>query len=184
MEDYYDRPAYRWDGEMFVACDIFDEFLKSLPKSPDKPFYCLKDFYIIMEKELCFQHDYFAYPMTKGGYMVLSRCVISEEYSDDDDKCDSYTYQNGRLDTARNVLPVPDINEWLDPTKCKDHDSDVQNAIKAYQTERDNLSYEIDEKTGNITPYRAGYNENWSESYSELLKQVEYTWNGEQFVQQ
>lgn len=181
MGRYFNRPAYRWDGEKFVHYDILGDFLKNLPKSPDKPFYRLEDEYNIMEQMLTYHYNHYAYPMTKGGYTVLSRCEISEEGSYEDE-CASYTYQNGKLDTARNVLPVPDINEWLDPAECKGNDSDVQNAIKAYKKERENLSYDIDEHTGNITPYHVSNLGDWCEMYSGFLKQLEYTWNGEKFL--
>ena len=102
MERYYERPTYRWDGEKFVPYDILGEFVKSLPKSPDKPFYRLEDEYKIMEQMLTYHYNHYAYPMTKGGYTVLSRCEISEEGSYEDE-CASYTYQNGKLDTARKM---------------------------------------------------------------------------------
>jgi hypothetical protein len=178
----YNPPTYRWDGEKFVQVDKFAEFLNGLSKSPDKPVYHFSDGYSIQEQFCDADINFYAFPKKDGGYMSIvsynEQCEASMWWNDS-----TYNFQNGKIQGAGGILPVPEMITLLDPEKCKGKDAQVQNIIKQYNgNPRGYLLYRIqDDGTMSVSAEGAGC-ENWGEIDLELMVNATYKWDGEKFV--
>ena len=157
--------------------DKFLYFINKLPQSPDKPFYHQSD------KEKCgeycsIEEDFYAYSKKKGGYLTVFECVQVEEggfygwYG-------AFSFEEGELHRANGALPVPKLDDWIDQSKCEGREKDVEALKEEYS--KGNFEYEIDKSSGTITPTVKEY-EFADNFYADLLKKIDFTWDGEKFV--
>ncbi|MBQ5453153.1 MAG: hypothetical protein IIT56_09195 [Bacteroidales bacterium] len=179
-----DKPSYRWDGEKFVFFDPFEEFMKSLPESPDKAVYQNNKVEYIMDEFCSVSEDCYAFPITGGGYLgVFSyncQCEASMSWYDS-----TYVYKDGKIKSVSNVLPVPEISALLDEEKCKGNDGLVREIVEQYNKyPKDYLLYYIsDDGTLSVSAEGNGC-EQWGENQLELMKNAVYKWDGEKFIKQ
>ena len=182
LDQNYDPPTYRWDGEKFVQFDMFADYLKGLPKSPDKPVYHFGGEYGTQDMFCSIILDYYAFPMKDGGYMAIrsfnEQCEASMWWNDA-----TYTYKNDKLQGVGNILPVPEMITLLDPEKCKGKDDQVKDIINQYNgNPREYLLYIIkDDGTMDVSAEGNGC-EQWGECDLDLMVNATYKWDGEKFV--
>ena len=184
LDQNYDPPTYRWDGEKFVQFDMLADFLKGLPKSPDKPVYHFNVEYGTQDMFCGISLDYYAFPMKDGGYMAIrsfnEQCEATMWWNDS-----TYTYKNDKLQGVGNILPVPEMITLLDPEKCKGKDDQVKDIINQYNgNPREYLLYIIkDDGTMDVSAAGNGC-EQWGECDLDLMVNATYKWDGEKFVKQ
>jgi hypothetical protein len=165
------------EDELAGVPDDFIYFVNKLPQSPEKTFYHKSD------KEKCGEYcsideDFYAYPMKKGGYLTVFECVQVEEggfygwYG-------AFSFVDGELHRANGALPVPKLDDWIDQSKCEGREKDVEALKEEYS--KGNFEYEIDKSSGTITPTVKEY-EFADNFYADLLKKIDFTWDGEKFV--
>ena len=182
LEQNYNAPTYRWDGEKFVQFDMLVEFLNGLPKSPDKPVYHTRFGYGSQDLFCGTGIDYYALPKKDGGYMAIANYT---------EECESsmwwryftYIYKNGKLQSVDDILPVPEMTTLLDHEKCKGKDAQVQNIIKQYDENPSGclLYYIQDDGTMKVSAEGNGC-EQWGECDLDLMVTATYNWDGEKFV--
>ena len=182
LEQNYNAPTYRWDGEKFVQFDMLAEFLNGLPKSPDKPVYHTRFGYGTQEMYCGNGIDYYALPKKDGGYMAIANyteeCEASMWW-----RYFTYIYKNGKLQSVDDILPVPEMTTLLDHEKCKGKDAQVQNIIKQYDENPSGclLYYIQDDGTMKVSAEGNGC-EQWGECDLDLMVTATYKWDGEKFV--
>lgn len=179
--DGNDKPSYKWDGEQFVLYDPMEDFLTSLPKSPDKDVYHKRTNYVDLW-DLDFwnvQENCYALPMNDGGYLGIfsfSRQCGDCYYS-------TYVYNDGKIKSVANVFPVPEISSLFDLEKCTGKDNLVNEIANQYNNNpKDYLLYYISDD-GTLSVSAAGNRcEQWSQNQLDLLKNAVYKWDGKKFV--
>ena len=165
------------EDELAGVYDDFIYFVNKLPQSPEKTFYHQSD------KEKCgeycsIEEDFYAYSKKKGGYLTVFECVQVEEggfygwYG-------AFSFEEGELHRANVALPVPKLDDWIDQSKCEGREKDVEALKEEYS--KGNFEYEIDKSSGTITPTVKEY-EFADNFYADLLKKIDFTWDGEKFV--
>ena len=128
------------------------------------------------------------FKLKRGGWAVYHSHVDGAEGTPGFYDFASYTYKSGALKKA-DLLPVPAVSELLDKEKCAGKENLVEKIKKCYsQRPKDFLRYEFyaENKSVDIrlTPLdlEAEMEQgNFTEECFELIKSVEYHWDGERF---
>ena len=210
--EIFPKITYIWDGEQFVRDPEYkplQEDAKYLKGEPaDDSNIALKIFkmkYPSMKKpepnskyscsafeegcEGCYNSEsVYCFPMKNGGYLV------AEMHEDAGPGCSSNyifgtsIYNDGKLQDSENALPVPTLDELINPNKAKDYASQVAEFRKMYdKSSMDYLCYEFNPPetiSVRLNPWDC------EEAYFEMDKVMlntgipEYKWDGEKFVKQ
>lgn len=135
------------------------------------------------------EHTVTCFPLKSEGWAVFLYHLEAPESSPGVFSFSSFTLNDGKL-TKANRLPVPSIDELLDPEKCIGQEELVEKLKKVYaQRPEDFLVYNFRPKEKYVTielrPNDVETEEekgDWLETYWDLRKDVVYRWNGEQFA--
>ncbi len=130
----------------------------------------------------------YCFPLNSGGYLV------AEMHEDAGPGCSTNymfgtsTYKDGNLQKTDNALPVPKLDDLLNPDKAADYESQVSEFRKMYdKSPMDYLCYEFtppEKMSVRLHPWDC------EDAYCEMDKVMlqtgtpEYKWNGEKFVKQ
>lgn len=175
-EDLYNLPS--------VPDDFFG-YLQSLPQTPEQLVYHSHDSYTMEGEQFCdIMEEYYAFPKNSGGYLGLYsyilQCEATMEWYDS-----TFILQNDEISRADHVLPVPEMNLMLDSEKCKGREAQVQEIIAQYNAHpRWYLFYRVLSNGALIVNAMGNGCEQWGEDELELMKDIIYQWDGEQFVLQ
>ena len=211
--DQFPSITYKWDGEQFVRdpeSKPLQEDKKYLNGEIDEPNIAEVIFKLIhpsMKKteshttltcssfeegcEGCYNGEaVYCFPMPDGGYLV------AEVHEDAGPGCSTNyifgtsTYKDGKVQNIDNVLPLPKLDDLIDPDKAEKYESQVKEFRQMYEkSPMDYLCYNFNPPE---TMYVVLHPWDCEEAYCEMDKVMldtynddqvpTYRWDGEKFV--
>ena len=186
------KPAAAVEKKMCIAEKIFRE------QFPDiKEVYCRDSLFVSgAEDEECegcmSDRELACYPLKNGGYLVVDKHAFAGPGCSAEYDFVTWIYGNDKMKNAKISLPVPELDDLLNPDKVSDYADDVKEFRKMFKESTASLiCYEFqppETLTVMLHPWDCGeahYNMNkvMLDPYNEDKVPV-YKWDGEKFTKQ
>ena len=136
--------VYQWDGEQFVlqpmetatiAEDIFTQRFPDIEDSySDYPLMYVGGYEPGCEG--CYSSEgVYCYPLKEGGFLVISESLFAGPGCAGSYSYGTWAYKNGVFDTIADILPIPELELLLNPSKTDPYKAEIADFKENYYDE-------------------------------------------------
>lgn len=193
---------YFWDGEKFVlqpietpsiAKKIFKQWFPEIKEGNSKNPFSYEGGYE-PGCEGCYSGERIhCYPLMEGGYLVISKSVFAGPGCTGTFTYGTWTYKDGVFDTIADILPIPELEFLLNPSKTDEYKAEIADFKSNYYDHGPlyYLSFDCYPPYSlfvELYPYDcedtyAGMDESRLSSYRDE-ETLRYLWNGAKFIKE